>query len=102
MARLTNALRQTIVSAVGKHTFRVRAADLSREEGKLAFRFRAAYLGEHLETYLALPGFLTEETQAMHVGLNRLGQSHDTFYLNFHPTIVISPTYGVEPARYWS
>ena len=45
MARLTNAIRADIVSAIVKYTFRVRGADLEREETLLAFEIRDEFLG---------------------------------------------------------
>lgn len=100
MARLTNAIRDEIVKAIVKHTFRVRAADLEREEAPLAFAIRDSYLGEHKEAYLALPGRLQQTSTDITVNLERTGQIYDRFSYHFHPKVHLNPQYSPNGGEY--
>lgn len=94
MARLTNAIRNEIVNTLVKATFKLRAEVLEREEEKLAFEIRDAYLGEFKGQYLSLPSYLQEEASFMNVQLSRLGQEHDHHFYQFHPKARLDPYYG--------
>jgi hypothetical protein len=100
MARLTNAIRDQIVKAIVKHTFRVRAAWLEREEKSLAIKIRDDYLGVHKKAYLALPSYLQKNAACIRVELRRLGENNDHHVFYYHPTMSISPSFGCEPSRW--
>ncbi len=94
MARLTNAIRNEIVNTLVKATFKLRSEVLEREESKLAFEVRDAYLGEFKAAYLALPPYLQEDASYMNVQLSRLGQEHDHYFFQFHAKASLIPYYG--------
>jgi len=94
MPRLTNSIRNEIVKALVKATFKARAEVLEREVKVLAFEARDEYLGEHRRAYLNLPEYLQEDSSYVNISLKRLGQEHDHFHFPFHPKVSLTPYYG--------